>query len=65
VYDEAMDYGKYEIKLPIYGNFNFSEAIGSQPMTFTAATKNGDVLYDFALWHESILQRREIRTLIQ
>jgi Protein of unknown function (DUF1769) len=65
VYDEAMDYGKYEIKLPIYGNFNFSEAIGSQPMTFTAATKNGDVLYDFALWHESILQRREILTLIQ
>jgi hypothetical protein len=58
VYDDAMDYGKYEIRLPIYGNFNFSEAIGVQPMTFTAVTKQNEIMYDFALWHESVLQRQ-------
>ena len=58
IYDDAMDYGKYEIKLPIYGNFNFSEAIGVQPMTFTAVTKQNEIMYDFALWHESIIQRQ-------
>lgn len=58
IYDDAMDYGRYEIRLPIYGNFNFSEAIGVQPMTFTAVTKQNEIMYDFALWHESILQRQ-------
>jgi Protein of unknown function (DUF1769) len=59
IYDESLDYGKYEIKLPMYGPFNFSESIGVQPMTFTAVTIQNEILYDFAIWNESILQRQE------
>jgi Protein of unknown function (DUF1769) len=66
IYDDAMDYGKYEIQLPFYGKFPLGEAIGSQPMSFTAVTRQGEVLYDFALWHESIVQQqRGILTAIQ
>ena len=55
IYDEAMDYGNYEIQIPMYGKFPLGAAIGAQPMSFTAVTRQGEVLYDFALWHESIV----------
>ena len=55
IYDELMDYGKYTIALPKIGNFQLTKAIGRQPMTFTAVTKQNDIIYDFALWHESIM----------
>lgn len=54
IYDESMDYGSYNIKLPVYGNFNLSDAIGPQPMSLSAITSSGQVLYDFDVWHESV-----------
>lgn len=54
IYDDSMDYGTYNIRLPVYGNFNLSQAIGPQPMSLSAVTTTGDVLYDFDVWHESV-----------
>ena len=55
IYDESMDYGTYAIKLPMYGNFALAAVMDYQPMTFTAVTKQNEIVYDFGVWHESIV----------
>ena len=37
----------------MYGEFDIKESIGRQPLSLTAVTKGGDVLYDLRVWHES------------
>jgi Protein of unknown function (DUF1769) len=54
IYDESMDFGTYNIKLPVYGKFNFSQALGPQPMSLSAVTTSGEVVYNFDVWHESV-----------
>jgi hypothetical protein len=54
IYDKAMDYGTYNIKLPVYGNFHLSPALGPQPLSLSAVTRTGEVIYDFDVWHESV-----------
>jgi hypothetical protein len=54
IYDETMDYGTYNVRLPIYGNFPLSKVLGPQPMSLSAVTTTGDLLYGFDAWHESV-----------
>jgi hypothetical protein len=54
IYDETMDYGTYNVRLPFYGNFPFSKFLGPQPMSLSAVTTTGDLLYHFDVWHESV-----------
>jgi hypothetical protein len=54
IYDETMDYGTYNMRLPFYGNYPLSKTLGPQPMTLSAMTTTGDLLYDFDVWHESV-----------
>jgi hypothetical protein len=54
IYDQSMDYGSYSIRLPIYGNYHLSPAIGPQPMSLSAVTTGGEIVYDFSVWHESV-----------
>jgi hypothetical protein len=49
-----MDYGTYNMRLPFYGNYPLSKTLGPQPMTLSAMTTTGDLLYDFDVWHESV-----------
>jgi hypothetical protein len=53
-YDQSIDYGTYTIKLPVFGNFALGPAIGAQPMGLSAVTTNGDVIFSFDVWHESV-----------
>jgi hypothetical protein len=54
IYDETIDYGTYNVRLPFYGNFPLSKVLGPQPMSLSAVTTTGDLLYDFDVWHESV-----------
>ena len=58
IHDESMDYGTYNIRLPVYGNFHLSQALGPQPMSLSAVTTTGDVLYNFDVWHESVYRMK-------
>jgi Protein of unknown function (DUF1769) len=58
IYDDFMDYGAHNIKLPVYGHFNLIQAIGPQPMSLSAVTAQGEVMYDFIVWHESVYRRK-------
>jgi Protein of unknown function (DUF1769) len=53
-YDECLDYGSYNVRLPVYGNFHLAPAIGPQPMSLTALTTSGEIIYDLCVWHESV-----------
>jgi len=52
-YDEAMDYGHGTMHLPLYGEYDIKPMIGRQPLSLTATTEGGEVLYDLRIWHES------------
>eukprot|EP00578_Thalassiosira_sp_NH16_P032307 CAMPEP_0181078440 /NCGR_PEP_ID=MMETSP1071-20121207/1488_1 /TAXON_ID=35127 /ORGANISM="Thalassiosira sp., Strain NH16" /LENGTH=278 /DNA_ID=CAMNT_0023159757 /DNA_START=250 /DNA_END=1086 /DNA_ORIENTATION=- len=53
-YDEAMDYGRGTMRIPLYGEYDIKPMIGHQPLSLTATTQDGDVLYDLLIWHESL-----------
>jgi Protein of unknown function (DUF1769) len=53
-YNESMDYGSYSVRLPVYGNFHLTPVIGPQPMSITAVTTSGEIIYDICVWHESV-----------
>lgn len=52
-YDDAMDYGRGTMHLPMYGEYDIKPSIGLQPLSLTAVTKSGDIMYDLRIWHES------------
>lgn len=52
-YDDAMDYGRGTMHIPGYGEYDIKPSIGHQPLSLTAATKEGDILYDLQVWHKS------------
>jgi hypothetical protein len=62
IYDEVMDVGQHHIKLPLVGNFDLIQAIGPQPMTLSAMTIDGQVLYDLDVWHERAWTNRMMET---
>lgn len=53
-YDDAMDYGRGTMSIPLYGEYDIKPMIGRQPLSLTATTQDGDVLYDLHIWHESL-----------
>mmetsp|Transcript_19288 Transcript_19288/g.41859 ORF Transcript_19288/g.41859 Transcript_19288/m.41859 type:complete len:297 (-) Transcript_19288:410-1300(-) len=52
-YDDAMDYGRGTMRIPMYGEYDIKPSIGRQPLILTAVTQSGDILYDLRVWHES------------
>jgi hypothetical protein len=50
-YDDVMDYGRGTMRIPMYGEFDIKPFIGPQPLSLTAVTKGGDILYDMRIWH--------------
>jgi hypothetical protein len=55
-YNDVMDYGTYEMKIPMYGKYNFASALGGQPMTLSAVLKDGTFMYSFQVWHKDVCQ---------
>lgn len=55
-YDEAMDYGRGTMHLPMYGEYDIKPMIGNQPLSLTGTTQGGDVMYDMNIWHENNVQ---------
>jgi Protein of unknown function (DUF1769) len=53
-HDDAMDYASYSMHIPIYGSYDISQALG-QPMSLTAVTKQGETMFAFHIWHESLV----------
>jgi Protein of unknown function (DUF1769) len=53
-YQDSLDYGSYHVRLPVYGMFPLAPAIGPQPMSITAITTSGEIIYDLCVWHESV-----------
>ena len=51
-YDDAMDYGRGTMKIPMYGDYDIKPYIGSQPLSLSSVTTQGDVLYNFRIWHK-------------
>ena len=54
-----MDYGHGTMHIPMYGEYDIKEQIGRQPLSLTAVTESGEVLYDLRVWHESHYQEEE------
>ena len=52
-YDDAMDYGRGTMHIPMYGEYDIKPSIGHQPLSLTAVTQSGDILYDLRVWYES------------
>eukprot|EP00584_Thalassiosira_punctigera_P004923 CAMPEP_0172530790 /NCGR_PEP_ID=MMETSP1067-20121228/4414_1 /TAXON_ID=265564 ORGANISM="Thalassiosira punctigera, Strain Tpunct2005C2" /NCGR_SAMPLE_ID=MMETSP1067 /ASSEMBLY_ACC=CAM_ASM_000444 /LENGTH=258 /DNA_ID=CAMNT_0013315059 /DNA_START=64 /DNA_END=840 /DNA_ORIENTATION=+ len=52
-YDNAMDYGRGTMHIPMYGEYDIKPSIGRQPLSLTAVTRDGEILYDVRVWHES------------
>ena len=52
-YDDAMDYGRGTMHIPMYGEYDLKPAIG-QPLSLTAVTSQGDVLYSFKIMHDKV-----------
>jgi len=57
-YDHAIDYGTYTMHIPMYGEFDVSQAIGAQPLSLSATTTSGETLFHFDVWHESVYRMR-------
>ena len=53
MYDDVMCYGNGTMKLPVYGDYDIKPSIGNQPLSLTGVTKDGDIVYDLRVWHES------------
>lgn len=52
-YDDAMDYGRGTMHIPLYGEYDIKPSLGGQPLSLTAVTRTGDIVYDLRIWHES------------
>ena len=52
VYDDVMNYGRGTMHIPGYGKYDIKPKIGHQPLSLTAVTKDGDILYDLRIWHK-------------
>lgn len=52
-YDDAMDYGHGTMHIPMYGEYDIKPSIGRQPLSLTAVTQDGDIMFDFRVWHSS------------
>mmetsp|Transcript_19287 Transcript_19287/g.41856 ORF Transcript_19287/g.41856 Transcript_19287/m.41856 type:complete len:297 (-) Transcript_19287:410-1300(-) len=52
-YDDTMDYARGTMRLPLYGDYDIKPSIGRQPLSLTAVTQSGEILYDLRVWHES------------
>ena len=50
-YDDSMDYGRGTMYIPMYGEVDIKPRIGPQPLTLTAVTQSGEILYDLRVWH--------------
>jgi hypothetical protein len=50
-YDDVCDYGCGTMHIPMYGEFNIKSKIGSQPLSWTAVTKGGDIVFDMRIRH--------------
>jgi hypothetical protein len=59
-YDDAMDYGSFDIKLPVYGKFDLSHVIGNQPLPYSVVTSSGEVALSFDCWHEKVVVAEQI-----
>lgn len=53
-YDDAMDYGRGTMRVPLYGEYDLKPSVGRQPLSLTAVTAGGEILYDLRIWHESV-----------
>lgn len=56
-YDDAMDYGLGTMHIPMYGEYDIKPRIGRQPLSLTAVTQSGEILYDMRIWHEDSIVR--------
>ena len=54
IYGDAMDYGRGTMYIPFFGEFDIKPYIGKQPLSLSAVTRNGDILYDLRIWHKSL-----------
>ena len=52
--DETLDYGAFEVRLPVYGSYKLQQAIGPQPMSLATITNSGETIFNINVWHESI-----------
>lgn len=41
--------------IPMYGEYDIKPSIGNQPLSLTAVTTAGEILYDLQIWHEDNL----------
>ncbi|KAL7578682.1 hypothetical protein ACA910_009820 [Epithemia clementina (nom. ined.)] len=51
-YDDAMDYGRGAIRMPIYGDFDIKPFVGKQPFPISVVTSAGDTLFSSIIWHQ-------------
>jgi hypothetical protein len=58
-YDEVMDYGNFNIELPLYGRFDLSRVIGNQPWPFSVVTTDGEVVLSIDCWHENLVKQSD------
>ena len=58
-FDDAMDYGNGTMKIPYYGDVDIKQSVGKQPLSLTAVTKDGEIVYDVRVWHQSHYQDKE------
>jgi len=50
-YDEALDYGRGTMHIPVYGDMDIKPHIGKQAWSLTGIAKGGEKLYDLKIWH--------------
>lgn len=58
-YDEVIDYGSFNIELPLYGRFDLSRVIGNQPWPFSVVTSDGEVVLSIDCWHENMVKQSD------
>ena len=56
-FDDVMDYAKYTVKMPMY-EYDLSKALGPQPMSLSAVTTFGEVMFHIDVWHERVYNMR-------
>lgn len=61
-YDDAVDYGRYTLKLPVLGDFDLARTLNGQPCSFAARCKDGRTIFSFPVWHERLLDERAPET---
>ena len=51
-YDDAMDYGRGTMHLPVYGEYDIKPMIGRQPWSLSVVTNEGNILSDLRIWYK-------------